>query len=325
MQPSSVPPVPEDKIPDHLLRVSDLDPGIVPELLDLAESMRREPLGWADSLRGAAIGCIFEKPSTRTRVSLATAAHRLGMTAIVLNHDDLQLGHGETVGDTARVLSSYLDALTVRTFEHTLVEQTAEDSAVPVINALSNTHHPLQSLADLLTLREHFGALAGMRAAFIGDGRSNTCNSFLSACAATGMHLVIASPPGYETDAALLNEARETMAQTGGSLSLTTEPEEAVRTAQAVYAEVWVAMDQLHEAHVRTPHLSRYRVDDQLLAHAPTDVVALHCLPAKRGQEITSDVLDGPRCLAWRQAANRLPTAQAVLHTLITTARHRTV
>ncbi|GHE15517.1 ornithine carbamoyltransferase [Streptomyces alanosinicus] len=312
------------KVPDDLLRVSDLDPPTLAELLDLAADMKEEPLGWERDLRGGAIGCVFEKPSTRTRVSLATAAHRLGMTAIVLNRQELQLGHGETVADTARVLSSYLDAITVRTFDHATVEQMADAATVPVVNALSNTHHPCQSLADLLALREHFGALAGMTAAFIGDGTSNTCNSFLAACAASGMHLTIAAPPGYETDMDILRKARELMTHTGGSVSLTTEPIEAVGAAQAVYAEVWVPMDRHHEREARTEHLAAYRVDDALLAHAPREAVVMHCLPAVRGQEITSEVLDGPRSLVWRQAANRLPTAQAALHTLITTARRHT-
>ncbi|MEU3074446.1 ornithine carbamoyltransferase [Streptomyces laurentii] len=313
-------------IPGHLLRVSDLAPETLVAVLDLAAAMKEEPLGWADSLRGAVIGCVFEKPSTRTRVSLATAAHRLGMDALVLNRADLQLGHGETVADTTRVLSSFLDALTMRTFEHSVVEEMAAVSTVPVVNALSNTHHPCQSLADLLALREHFGSLTGMRTAFIGDGQSNTCNSFLAACAASGMHLAIATPPAYETDDDILREARELMARTGGSVTLTTEPVEAVSGAQAVYAEVWVSMDkhdQPDERAERAERLARYRVDDDLLDHAAKDVVAMHCLPAVRGEEITSEVLDGPRSLAWRQAANRLPTAQAVLHSLITTARRR--
>lgn len=316
-------PAVNGKVPDDLLRVSDLDPQTLVGLLDLAEGMKREPLGWERDLRGGAIGCIFEKPSTRTRVSLATAAQRLGMAAIVLNREDLQFGHGETAGDTARVLSSYLDAITVRTFDHATVEQMADAATVPVINALSNTHHPCQSLADLLALREHFGTLAGMTAAFIGDGTSNTCNSFLAACAASGMHLVVATPPGYETEEDILGEARELMAQTGGSVMLTAEPIEAVGAAQAVYAEVWVPMDRHHERAERTEQLAAYRVDDALLSHAPRDAVAMHCLPAVRGQEIASEVLDGPRSLVWRQAANRLPTAQAVLHTLINTARRR--
>ncbi|MGW0765493.1 ornithine carbamoyltransferase [Streptomyces sp. NPDC002676] len=312
------------KVPDDLLRVSDLDPQTLEGLLDLAEGMKQEPFGWERDLRGGAIGCVFEKPSTRTRTSLAVAAHRLGMAAIVLNREDLQFGHGETAADTARVLSSYLDAISVRTFDHTTVEQMADASTVPVINALSNTHHPCQSLADLLALREHFGTLEGMTAAFIGDGTSNTCNSFLAACAASGMHLAIATPPGYETDEDILGEARELMAQTGGSVSLITEPIDAVRAAQAVYAEVWVPMDRQQECAERMERLAAYRVDDALLAHAPREAVAMHCLPAVRGQEITSEVLDGPRSLVWRQAANRLPTAQAVLHTLIVTARRRT-
>ncbi|MEU7640335.1 ornithine carbamoyltransferase [Streptomyces sp. NPDC059101] len=311
------------KVPDDLLRVSDLDPETLAELLDLAAAMKQEPLGWERDLRGGAIGCLFEKPSTRTRVSLATAAHRLGMTAIVLNRDEMQLGHGETVADTARVLSSYLDAVTVRTYDHATVEQMAEAAAIPVVNALSDTHHPCQSLADLLALREHFGSLAGLTAAFLGDGASNTCNSFLAACAAAGMHLTIASPQGYPTDPDILGEAREVMAQTGGSVALTTEPVDAVRTAQAVYAEVWVPMDKPLERDERAVRLAPYRVDDALLAHAPREAVALHCLPAVRGEEITSEVLDGPRSLVWNQAANRLPTAQAVLHTLVTTNRRR--
>ncbi|WP_286160211.1 ornithine carbamoyltransferase [Streptomyces yunnanensis] len=313
------------KVPDDLLRVGDLDPETLTELLDLAAAMKQEPLGWERDLRGGAIGCLFEKPSTRTRVSLATAAQRLGMSAIVLNRDEMQLGHGETVADTACVLSSFLDAVTVRTFDHATVEQMADAATIPVVNALSNTHHPCQSLADLLALRERFGALAGLTATFLGDGTSNTCNSFLAAAAASGMHLTIASPPEYATDAHVLAEAREVMAQTGGSVTLTTEPIDAVRTAQAVYAEVWVPMDKPHEREERAARLAAYRVDDALLARAPREAVALHCLPAVRGEEITSEVLDGPRSLVWNQAANRLPTAQAVLHTLITTNRQRTV
>ncbi|MBW5486365.1 ornithine carbamoyltransferase [Streptomyces bambusae] len=309
------------KVPDDLLKVGDLDPAVLAAVLDLAAEMKAEPLGRQDDLRGASIGCIFEKPSTRTQVSLAVAAHRLGMQALVLHKDSMQLGHGETVADTGRVLSSYVDAITVRTFEHATVEQLADAATVPVVNALSNTHHPCQSLADLLALREHFGALAGLRTAFVGDGTSNTCHSFLSACAASGMHLTIASPAGYEPTEDVLGDAREAMARTGGSVSLVPEPAEAVRGAQAVYAEVWVPMDKPGEKDLRARDLTRYRVDDALLDRAGPDAVAMHCLPAVRGQEITSEVLDGPRSLVWRQAANRLPTAQAVLHTLITAGR----
>ncbi|KUJ66692.1 ornithine carbamoyltransferase [Streptomyces albus subsp. albus] len=304
--------------PENLLRVSDLDPEALARILELAGQMKHEPLGWQRSLHGAALGCVFEKPSTRTRVSLATAAHRLGMQALVLNRDELQLGHGETVGDTARVLSSYLDAIAIRTFEHGVVERMAEAAEVPVINALTDTHHPCQSLADLLALTEHFGGLAGLTAAFVGDGRSNTCNSFLAACAASGMRLTIASPACYTTDEELLAEARAVMAVTGGSVTLTTEPAEAVRGAQAVYAEVWVPMDKHHERAERAERLARYRVDGELLDRAGPDAVVMHCLPAVRDEEISSEVLDGPRSLVWRQAANRLPTAQAVLHTLLT-------
>ncbi|MEV0373924.1 ornithine carbamoyltransferase [Streptomyces sp. NPDC050636] len=306
------------KVPQNLLRVSDLDPARLTQLLELAAQMKHEPLGWQHSLNGAVLGCVFEKPSTRTRVSLATAAHRLGMAAITLNKDEMQLGHGETWADTGRVLSSYLDAITLRTFEHTVVEELAAAASVPVINALSNTHHPCQSLADLLTLSQHFGSLAGLTVAFIGEGRSNTCLSFLEACALVGMHLIVASPRGHTVDEDALAVARKTMERTGGSVTVSADPVDAVRTAQVVYAEVWVPMDRPHERAERAEHFARYRVDRGLLAHAQPDTMVLHCLPAVRGEEITSEVLDGPNSLVWTQAENRLPTAQAVLYTLIT-------
>lgn len=318
MAPSLIPDGTE--LPTSLLRVSDLEPLALAGVLDLAARMKQEPLGWQQSLRGAALGCIFEKPSTRTRVSLATAAHRLGMTPIMLSKDEMQLGHGETWPDTARVLSSYLDAITLRTFAHGTVEQMAAVATVPVVNTLSNDHHPCQSLADLLTLAEHFGTLSGLRAAYIGDGRSNTCNSFLEACASTGIHLTIASPRGYDVDPDILSAARTRMAETGGSVTLTPEPAAAVRAAHAVYAEVWVPMDKPHEQAQRARDFAAYRVDSELLNHADPETVVLHCLPAVRGEEITSEVLDGPQSLVWKQAANRLPTTQAILHTLVTNA-----
>lgn len=303
--------------PAGLLRVSDFTPLLLADVLDLAAQMKKEPLGWQDSLRGAALGCIFEKPSTRTRVSLAVAAHRLGMTTVMLSKEEMQLGHGETWPDTARVLSSYLDAITLRTFAHGTVEQMAAVATVPVINTLSNDHHPCQSLADLLALAEHFGSLAGLRAAFIGDGQSNTCNSFLEASAGAGMHLTVASPPGYDIAPEILAGARATMEETGGSVTFAPDPAAAVRGADAVYAEVWVPMDKPHERAERARAFAAYRVDGELLRHAKPKAVVLHCLPAVRGEEITSDVMDGTQSLVWRQAANRLPTAQAVLHTLI--------
>jgi ornithine carbamoyltransferase len=304
--------------PAGLLRISDLDATSLVGLLDLAARMKQQPLGWLRSLRGAALGCLFEKPSTRTRVSLAVAAHRLGMTTLVLNRDELQIGHGESWADTGRVLSGYLDALALRTFEHRTVERLAAAASVPVINALSNTHHPCQTLADLLTLRERFGGLAGLTVAFIGDGGSNICVSLLEAAALLGLRLIVASPPGFEVDPDLRTATRAGLARSGGSLRLTAEPAEAVRTAQAIYAEVWTPMDRASERAERARRLAAYRVDRALLAAAGEEAAVLHCLPARRGEEISSEVLDGPRSLAWRQAANRLPTTQALLHTLLT-------
>lgn len=305
--------------PGGLLRVSDLAPEALGALLGMAAQMKADPAAWRDSRRGAAMGCVFEKPSTRTRVSLAVAAQRLGMTAVPLNPREMQLGHGETWGDTARVLSSYLDVITLRTFEHRTVQELADTATVPVVNALSNDHHPLQSLADLLALTEHFGRTRGLRIAFVGDARSNTCTSFLEACAATGMHLTVASPPGYDVIPEVLAGAKRTMEDTGGSVAFVPEPHDAVRGADAVYAEIWAPMDRADEEAERRVRFADYRVDSALLDLAGPDAVALHCLPAHRDAEITSDVMDGPRSLIWRQAANRLPTAQALLHTLLDT------
>lgn len=304
-------------MPRNLLRLSDLSSDDIRGLLKLAIEMKAHPREWTASLRGTTLGCIFGKPSTRTRVSLAVAANRLGMLPVSLAEDELQISRGETWNDTGRVLSSYLDALTIRTYQHATIEELARASTVPVINALSNTHHPCQALADLLALTEHFGTLDGVTVAFIGDASSNILKSLLEACALSGINLVVASPPGHVIDRVVLTEAKLLMARHGGSVKTVTDPSDAVTNAQAVYAEVWVPMDRVHEHSERQEKFSGYRVDETLMSKAPSEAVAMHCLPAHRGQEISSEVLDGPRSLAWRQAANRLPTAQAVLYALV--------
>jgi ornithine carbamoyltransferase len=273
-----------------LLRVADLNRYQFAALLDLAARMKRHPLAWRGVLDGRSVACYFAKPSTRTRVSFEAAIFRLGGLPIMLRPDELQLGRGEPIADTARVLSSYCDAIVVRTFAQADVAELAEHASVPVINALTDEHHPCQALADCLTLQEHFGDLQGLPVAYVGDD-NNVAASLAEAARLTGMDLRIAAPPD--------------------------DPREAVAGARAVYTDVWVSMGQ-SDTQARRARLEPYRVTPELMALAAPDAVFLHCLPAHRGEEVVADVIDGPQSLVWEQAANRLPTEQALLYALVT-------
>ncbi|MGH3076561.1 MAG: ornithine carbamoyltransferase [Gaiellaceae bacterium] len=293
----SAPPVPQ-----HFLRVSDLGRDSLTALLDLAEAMRARPHGFVDALRGDTLVCFFEKPSTRTRVSFAAAAERLGMMPLLLRPDELQLGRGETVEDTARALSGYAAAIVVRTFEHATVEQLAGAATVPVINALTDAHHPCQALADLLTLREHFGRLEGLRVAFVGAG-NNVATSLVEAGALVGMDVVVACPRGHEPSVP--------------DVRVVPDPLEAVAGADAVYTDVWVSMGEEDEREERLARFEPYRVDAALMAAAGEDAIFMHCLPAHRGEEVTAEVIDGPQSIVWQQAENRLPTEEALVLALV--------
>jgi ornithine carbamoyltransferase len=297
-------------------RVSDLSHGELYELLDLADTMRDPAMRYDDALRGRSIACIFEKPSTRTRVSFAAAAARLGAAAIALTPQELQLGRGETIADTARSLSGYVDAIVIRTFAQTTVDELAHWASVPVVNALSDEHHPCQALADLLTIRDAFGDLDGRHLAFIGDGGDNVAHSLLEACALAGVHLTIACPPEYRPDPRILAGARRLATETGTLLRVVDEPEEAVAGAQAVYADVWASMGEESERETRRTTLAPYQVTEGLMSLAQPGAIFLHCLPAKRGEEVAAAVLDGPQSAVWQQSANRLPTEEALLLTL---------
>ena len=299
----------------HFLRVADLDATALHGLLDEAARMKLDPRGWLDALAGQTVACYFAKPSTRTRASFETACARLGATPMMLRPDELQLGRGEPIADTARVLSSYAAAIVIRTFAQADVQEVAAHSAVPVINALTDDHHPCQALADLLTLRERFGHLDGIRVAYLGDG-NNVAHSLLEAGALAGMEIVVAAPVGYWPDASVLTWAEHMARDRGGRVSVVDDPVEAVRGAHAVYTDVWVSMGDEAERERRLGELAPFRVTAELLTHARPDAVFLHCLPAHRGQEVMADVIDGPQSLVWQQAANRLPTEQAVLATL---------
>lgn len=305
-------------VPSGFLQVADLEPPSLHDLLILAGQMKHDEDRWAGCLDRRLVACIYEKHSTRTRVSFAVAAHRLGMRHIELRAQEMQLARGETMADTGTVLSEYVDLVVLRTFEHERVRELADGASVPVINALSDTHHPCQALADLLTLRERFGGLAGLRLAFVGDASSNVAHSTLQAAAMSGMTVVVAAPEQYWPDPAVLGPARLVAAQHGGAIELVTDPRTAVRGAHAVYPEIWVPMDKEADRAGRLRDLGGYQVDAGLMALSHRDGVFLHCLPAFRGQEVTSDVLDGPRSVVRQQAANRTFTAQALMYRLIT-------
>jgi ornithine carbamoyltransferase len=302
--------------PRHLLTLDGLGPGGLGSLLDLTRRLKRDPEAFRNRLAGGRIGMIFDKPSTRTRVSFESAAWMLGMLPIALRPDELQLGHGETIADTARALSLYLDALTVRTFAQASVEELAAAASIPVINALTNEHHPCQALADVLTVEEEFGTLAGIQIAFVGDG-DNVCHSLIQAAGLAGFELRVATPPGYEPSEAIVSGARLQGLATGGSIVLTHDPAEAVLGAEAVYADVWTSMGKEAEGAARRTAFAGFTVDRRLMERASMAAIFLHCLPAHRGQEVTDDVMDGPQSRVWRQAANRLHTETALLYSVL--------
>jgi len=306
----------ETAAPTDLLRIADLAPSHIKQLLDLAARMKANPYKWTKALRGQSLACFFEKPSTRTRVSFAAAAYRLGMQPIMLRPDELQLGRGEPITDTARVLSSYASAIVIRTFAQHTLEEMAEAATVPIINALSNEHHPCQALADLLTLREHFGYLQGLRLAYLGDG-NNVAHSLMEAGALLGMHIIVATPAGYGPHADITTFARTAGEDTGGTITVITDPAAAVAEADVVYTDVWVSMGEEAEQARRLHDLAPYQVTAKLLARARPRAVFMHCLPAHRGQEVTAEVIDGPASIVWQQAANRMPTEQALIYLLV--------
>jgi ornithine carbamoyltransferase len=294
----------------NVLRVADLDACQFAALLDLAAAMKRHPLAWRDALKGRSIACYFAKPSTRTRVSFEAAINRLGGLPIMLRPDELHLGRGEPIADTARVLSSYCEAIVIRTSSQRDVREVAEYSTVPVINALTDDHDPCQALADCLTLCEHFGSLEGLTLAYVGDA-NNVAHSLIEAAHLTGMTLRLATPSGCLPDPSI-------HAAAGRTVELLDTPREAVAGAHAVYTDVWVSMGKDSGGEQHKALSAGFRVTPELMSLARHDAVFLHCLPAHRGEEVDSAVIDGPNSLVWVQAANRLPTEQALLSALVT-------
>ena len=287
-------------------------------LLELADELKAERARRPELrvLPGRTIGLIFHKPSTRTRVAFEVGIAELGGMALFLPAAELQLARGESFRDTALVLSRFLSALMIRTFDQEEVEEFAEHASIPVINGLTDESHPLQALSDAMTLRERFGTLEGLRIAYVGDG-NNVCHSLMRIAARFGLDFVAATPAGYEPSAAFVEAAAEDARANGGSVSLVVDPRDAASGAHALYTDVWVSMGQDADRDRRLLDLEPYRIDAELLALADGDAVAMHCLPAHVGEEIAADVLYGPRCLAWEQAENRLHTQKALMALVI--------
>jgi ornithine carbamoyltransferase len=286
--------------------------------LDLADELKAERVRRRELrlLPGRTIGLIFHKPSTRTRVAFEVGIAELGGMALFLPASELQLARGESYRDTALVLSRFLSALMIRTFAQDEVETFAEHATIPVINGLTDETHPLQALADAMTLRERFGSLAGVRLAYVGDG-NNVCNSLMRIAARFAMQFVAANPPGYEPREELVAAARADADANGGSVEVVTDPFDAARGAQAVYTDVWTSMGQDADRDRRLRDLAPYRIDSRLLDVADEDAVVLHCLPAHADEEIAAEILYGSRCLAWEQAENRLHTQKALMALVI--------
>jgi ornithine carbamoyltransferase len=305
--------------PIHFLTVSQLSPGDLMQLIDRASELKEAHKKGKHHhpLAGRTLGLLFFKSSTRTRISFEAAMVQLGGASLFLPAQDLQINRGESVADTARVLSRYLDALVIRTFAHEEVEAWASDAAIPVINGLTDRHHPCQILGDLLTIRERFGTLKGLTLAYIGDG-NNVAHSLIEGAAAAGMTIRLACPDGFRPEDSIVNPARERAKKTGGAVEIGSDPKAAAREADILYTDVWTSMGQEAETEKRKKIFSSYRIDDALVGLAKPTARVMHCLPAYRGLEITAEVLDGPRSIVWDQAENRLHAQKALLERLLT-------
>jgi ornithine carbamoyltransferase len=292
------------------LAIPDYSRDELTKLFELAERMRDG--SYRDKpLAGKSLAMIFMKSSTRTRVSFEVGAWQLGGHALFLSPKDVQLGRGEPLADTARVLSRYVDGIMIRTFAHAEVEELAEFASVPVINGLTDLLHPCQVLADILTIRQHVGAIEGKRLAWIGDG-NNMANSWINAAYRLGFELVLACPAGYDPDPAILARA-----QAAGNVQVVRDPRKAVESADVVNTDVWASMGQEEEQSVREKAFAGFIVDEKLMARAKETAIFLHCLPAHRGEEVAASVIDGPRSRVWDEAENRLHIQKAIMANLM--------
>jgi len=302
----------------HLLSLLELSTDEITQLIDVAIGLKKmqkqgEPHQY---LKGKTLAMIFEKSSTRTRVSFEVGMNQLGGHALFLSRNDIQLGRGETVQDTAKTLSRYVDGIMIRAYEHKAVEELADNAGVPVINALTNDHHPCQALADLMTLYEVKGTYAGQKLAYVGDG-NNVAHSLMIACAKLGVDCSIASPEGYEPKKEITQLALDIANETGATIEVLNDPQAAVNGADAVYTDVWTSMGWEEEQEIRLNAFQPYQVNSELMSIAKNDAIFLHCLPAKRGEEVTAEVIDGPQSLVFEEAENRLHVQKALMVALM--------
>ncbi|HVP96323.1 ornithine carbamoyltransferase [Methanoregula sp.] len=292
------------------LSILDITKAELGEILSDAERLKRQKRAGVphELLRGMSLAMIFEKSSTRTHISFEVGMHELGGHALFLNAKDLQIGRGEEIRDTARVASRYVSAVMIRANRHSTIEELAQHATIPVINGLSDLEHPCQLLADILTIREHFGDVRDLNVAWVGDG-NNVCTSLVLSTALTGMSVTVSSPKGYEVDQDIISRARTL----GGKVKTASSPAEAVKDAHVIVTDTWISMGDEKEREKRLAAFRGFTVDDKLVRHAAPDARVLHCLPAHRGEEIAGDVLDGPQSLVWDEAENRLHAQKALL------------
>lgn len=298
--------------PRSLISVADLSASEVKGLFDLAARVKAQPNEYRQHLAGKTLALIFQKSSTRTRVSFEVGMFQLGGQPLFLSGRDLQLGRGETIADTARVLSRYVDGIMARTFDHQEVVDLARYASIPVVNGLTDDLHPCQALADFFTLREIFGELKGRRLAYVGDG-NNVAHSLLLGAAKVGMEIAVATPEGFEPSPQYLTQATEAAAEAGTRIEVVNDPAKAVSGAVAVYTDVWASMGQEESADRRRSAFEGYTVDVELMSRALPEAVFLHCLPCHRGDEVTAEVADGPQSRIFDEAENRLHVQKAIL------------
>lgn len=301
-----------------LLTLAEYSPETIVDLINKAKELKEVHLNGEiiAPLKGKTLGMIFEKSSTRTRVSFETGMFQLGGQALFLSSRDLQIGRGEPISDTAKVLSQYVDAIMIRTFAHKTVEELAEHATIPVINGLTDLHHPCQALADLLTILEVKGTLQGLKLAYIGDG-NNVAHSLLIACAKVGMDIAVATPENYEPNEEIVILAKGFAEKSGSTISIVQDPIEAVKDADVIYADVWTSMGQEEENEQRLKDFNGFQVNQKLVAHAKDDYMFLHCLPAHREEEVTAEIIDGPNSYVFQEAGNRMHAQKALLVELL--------
>jgi ornithine carbamoyltransferase len=297
----------------HFLKDDDISTAEQAEILRRALELKKSPYSARPYAGPKTVALIFDKTSTRTRVSFAVGVADLGGVPLIIDSQTSQMGGKESVADTARVLDRQVAAIVWRTYAHSGLEEMAANSNVPVINSLSDDYHPCQLLADLLTIHEHKGKLAGLKVAYVGDAANNMANSYLIACALAGMNVAMASPAQYSPNPAVVERAKSIAAATGGSISLSQQPAEAVANADVVVTDTWISMGQEAEKAKRIQEFAGFTVDAALMSQAKADAIFMHCLPAYRGYEVSADVLDGPQSVIWDEAENRLHAQKALM------------